>query len=507
MDKRSDHELLSDFVANASETAFAILVDRHIGLVYSAAFRQLNDAHLAEDVTQAVFVLLARKASTISKNAILTGWLYRTACYASRDVLKSEARRRKREQDATETSNLLSGNEERWEQSAARLDDGLARLAEKDRAALLLRYFEAKTLQEVGEALGCTEEAARKRIDRAAGKLRGYLQERNAAVPPVEIEQWVRDWRSEPPSGAAIRATTAALADGVAIGGNVLALVKSALQFMLLTKLKQILAVLAATASIPAIFLIGSHLSEKRELPTARQVITRHLAASGAELPNVTRRDKPAGTACMSCHHPNRPEDGPLVREIYAQGDWEDRRKALKGTFEIRLAGASRAYETIHVTGVGKFIRVRNESTAWSIAPDKSPELLAAGEAARFENETGFLVWSSSIKAEGPVGYSKFDGRKCYTITERRGASEATDYFDIDSGFRIGSIWKTGSSGSLAASALTNSFPEYQPFDTITFPRRIVRRSSTSEEILTLKSLKVTEVPLRIFDPPKVLMP
>src|SRR5204863_2010812 len=124
-----------------------------------------------------------------------------------------------------------------------------------------------KTLPKVGQALGCTEEAARKRIDRAVGKLRGYLQERNAAVPPVEIEQWVCDGRSDPPSGAAIRATTAALADGVAIGGNVLALVESALQFMLLTKLKQILAVLAVTASIPAIFLVGSHLLEKRDLP------------------------------------------------------------------------------------------------------------------------------------------------------------------------------------------------------------------------------------------------
>ena len=508
MDRRSDHELLSDFVVNASETAFAMLVDRHIGLVYSAAFRQLNDAHLAEDVTQAVFVLLARKASTISKNAILTGWLYRSACYASRDVLKSEARRRKREQDATETSSSLSGNEERWEQSAARLDDGLARLAEKDRSALLLRYFEAKTLQEVGEALGCTEEAARKRIDRAAGKLRGYLQERNAAVPPVEIEQWVRDWRSDPPSGAAIRATTAALADGVAIGANVLALVQSALQFMLLTKLKQILAVVAATASIPALFLAGSHLLEKRDLPTAGQVIARHLAASGTasgELPNITRRDEPVGAACMSCHRPNLADDGPLVREIYAQGDWEDRRRALKGRFEIRLAGASRAYETIHVTGVGKFIRARNEITAWFIAPDKSPELLAAGEAARFENETGFLVWSSLTNSDETVGYSKFDGRKCYTIAERKGASETTDYFDIDSGFRIASIWNADSNGSVAASPLTNSFENYQPFDTITFPRRIVRRSSTSEEIFTLKSLKVMEVPLRIFDPPKVM--
>ena len=113
MDKRSDHDLLSEFAANASETAFATLVDRHIGMVYSAAFRHLNDSHLAEDVAQAVFVLLARKASTISKNTILTGWLYRTARFVSADVLKTETRRRKREQNAAETSNPATAPSEK----------------------------------------------------------------------------------------------------------------------------------------------------------------------------------------------------------------------------------------------------------------------------------------------------------------------------------------------------------------------------------------------------------
>jgi RNA polymerase sigma factor (sigma-70 family) len=505
MDKRSDHDLLSDFASNASETAFATLVDRHIGLVYSAAFRQLNDAHLAEDVIQAVFVLLARKASTISKNTILAGWLYRTAHYLSRDVRKTEARRRKREQDATETSNPSPGSDGKWEQSAARLDDGLSRLAGKDRAAVLLRYFEAKTLQEVGAALGCTEEAARKRIDRAVGKLRGYIQEKNALVPPAGIEQLVRVWRSDAPSGAAIRATTAALADGVATSTNVLALVKSALQFMFLTKLKQILTALALAASIPAVFLIGSLLSDQGEMPTAGQVISRHLAASGTQFLNIQRRDEPAGTACMSCHRQDRLDDRPLVREIYARGEWENRQKALTGTFELRLAGANRALETINVMGVGRYIRGRNEDAAWSIAPGDSVKLLAAHEAEQFEHETDFLLWPGSIKAGNPVRYSKFDGRKCYRIVETNGVSEKAGYFDIHSGFRIGFVWKTGSAEASRAGAQTSIFQDYQQFHTITFPKRIIRRSSGSEEILTVTSLQVTDVPLSIFKPPKEL--
>jgi RNA polymerase sigma factor (sigma-70 family) len=500
MDKRSDYDLLNDFAANAGETAFATLVDRHIGLVYSAAFRQLNDAHLAEDVTQAVFVLLARKAPTISKGTILAGWLYRTARYVSRDVLKTEARRRKREQDAAEAHSSVPVNEGKWEGSAARLDNALSQLTEKDRSAVLLRYFEAKTLREVGEALGCTEEAARKRLDRAVEKLRGYLEEKNGVTPALGIEELFRNGRSDLPGGAVIRATTAALADGVAMSANVLPLVKSALQFMFLTKLKHILPALAAAALISTVLLIASRFPEQKEIPTAGQIISRHLAASGTELLNV-QRNEPVGTACMSCHRPDRSSGERLCREVNARGEWQDPQRGLKGSFEVRISGPDRTVEEINIAGIGSFVRGRNERTSWSITPDGPVRVLAQLEAEQFERETAFLIWPGATNAtdSSRVELTSFGERKSYCIPENGDRLGTANYFDVESGFRIGSTWK--SAGSSTGQA--NFFEKYQSFDTIMFPARIIRRRIGSEEVFTVTNLTIADAPLRVFKPPR----
>jgi RNA polymerase sigma factor (sigma-70 family) len=500
MDKRSDYDLLNDFAANASETAFATLVDRHIGVVYSAAFRQLNDGHLAEDVTQAVFVLLARKASSISKNTILTGWLYRAAGYVSRDVLKGEARRRKREQDAAEAHRSVSMEEGKWERSAGRLDTALSQLGEKDRSAVLLRYFEAKTLREIGETLGCTEEAARKRLDRAVEKLRGYLEEKNAVTPALGIEEIFRNGRSDLPSGAVIRATAAALADGVGMSANVMTLVKGALQFMLLTKLKHILPALAAAALIPTVLLVASRFPEKKEIPTAGQIISRHVAASGVELLNI-QRNEPAGTACMSCHRPDRSIGEEVVRQVSASGEWHDLHRGLKGSFEFRISGPDRVVEEIHIAGNGSFVRGRNERTTWSITPDGSVRLLARVEAEQFERETPFLIWPGATNAtdSSRVELANFGQRKSYRISEKGDGLETAKYFDLESGFLIGSTWK------LAGSSTGEStfFQNYQSFETIRFPARIVRRRTGSEEVFTVTNLAIADVPLTVFKPPR----
>src|SRR5277367_339330 len=101
-----DIALLRDYARRNSEAAFAALVTRHVNLVYSVALRQVRDAHLAEEVTQAVFVILARKASSLDENAILPGWLCRTARYAGANALTVQRRRQKREQEAFMQSQL-----------------------------------------------------------------------------------------------------------------------------------------------------------------------------------------------------------------------------------------------------------------------------------------------------------------------------------------------------------------------------------------------------------------
>src|SRR4051812_35869602 len=95
-----DMALVREFAASQSEPAFAALVQRYIALVHSAAVRQVNDAHLAQEITQAVFIILARKAGSLGPDTILPAWLYRTTRYVAADALKIRRRRQRREQEA-----------------------------------------------------------------------------------------------------------------------------------------------------------------------------------------------------------------------------------------------------------------------------------------------------------------------------------------------------------------------------------------------------------------------
>lgn len=183
MDRMNDIELVEDYVEGNSQEAFAALVQRHINLVYSAALRHAGNPNQAEDVTQSVFIALARKAAGLRKGTILSGWLYQTARNFSLSSLRAEARRQRREQEAYMRSSLTdSPGEAPWEKLAPVLDEALARLGHKDRNAILLRFFEGRSMLEVGLALGLKEPAAKKRIGRALDKLRTFFARRGVAT-------------------------------------------------------------------------------------------------------------------------------------------------------------------------------------------------------------------------------------------------------------------------------------------------------------------------------------
>lgn len=213
-----DTALLREYSSHGSEKAFAELVSRHIDLVYSAAVRQVGDAHRAQDVTQAVFVLLAQKARTLSKDVILSGWLYRTARYVAADVLRVERRRQLREQKAMETMADESGDTHPWEEIAPLLDAAMAELETKDRDAIVLRFFAGKSLREVGEQLGASEEAAQKRVSRAVEKLRQSFAQQGRSVSIPVLTAAISTYAVQAaPIGLTAIATSAALSAGATV--------------------------------------------------------------------------------------------------------------------------------------------------------------------------------------------------------------------------------------------------------------------------------------------------
>ena len=182
-------DLLRDYAARASEVSFKILVDRHVHRVYSAALRQAEDPRLAEEITQTVFIILARKAGNLSKHTMLSGWLFKTTHFVAAAQRRAASRRRRHELNAHMESLIQAeaAPSREWQQIAPLLDEAMARLSETDRNAVLLRYFDNKSLTEVGAALGTSQDTASKRMARAVNRLRAFFAQRGAVLPAVAI--------------------------------------------------------------------------------------------------------------------------------------------------------------------------------------------------------------------------------------------------------------------------------------------------------------------------------
>lgn len=177
----SDLDLLRQFTRENSQDAFGEIVRRHLDLVYSAALRQVRSPQLAEDVAQSVFADLARNARKLKPDTILTAWLYAVARRTAIDTVRKEARRQLREQIAVEM-NDMNATADDWAQIAPLLDDAMAALDETDRTTILLRYFENKSLREVGESLAISDDAAQKRVSRAVETLRDFFSKQRLAI-------------------------------------------------------------------------------------------------------------------------------------------------------------------------------------------------------------------------------------------------------------------------------------------------------------------------------------
>lgn len=229
-----DSTLLRAYAEEKSEEAFRTVVDRYVALVYSAALRQTSDSQLAQEVTQAVFIVLARKAGSLRPGTILAGWLFRTTRFAAARALRGEQRRRLREQEAAQM-NVEPGEETNWQEIAPVLDEALARLGEKERHAVLLRFFERKEFKEVGSAIGSSEDAAKKRVSRSLEKLRVFLLRRGVALSVTALGTvLMQNAVQAAPAGLSSAASAAAIAGS----GPSLALAIGTFKAMFLAKLK-----------------------------------------------------------------------------------------------------------------------------------------------------------------------------------------------------------------------------------------------------------------------------
>ena len=257
-----DMALVREFAASHSEPAFATLVQRHLGLVHSAALRQVGDAHLAEEIAQAVFLILARKAPSLGPKTILSAWLYRTTRYAAGDALKANRRRQAREQEAYMQSTVNQPDADTWAQLAPLLDDAMAELGETDRAALVLRFFENKTVVEIAGALRMEEAAAQKRVGRALEKLRVYFSKRGIALPTAALTAAISaNAVQAAPMGLAITISTAAALTGTTL---VTATTATAIKTIAMTTLQK--TIITATLAIVA----GAGIYEARQASQLR---------------------------------------------------------------------------------------------------------------------------------------------------------------------------------------------------------------------------------------------
>jgi len=262
----TDQQLLRDYADCRSEAAFAELVRRYVDLVYSAALRMVRDAHLAEDVTQGVFVALARNARQLADHPVLAGWLHRTAQNLAANIVRSDVRRRLREKKAAVMNELISAEPDvLWEQIAPHLDAALNELSELDQAALLLRYFQNKSAREMAQILDTTEDAAQKRVSRAVDRLRELFSKRGVTIGAGGLVVVISaNAVQAAPAGLAAAISSAAVLAGATVATTATATITKAIAMSTLQK-TLITATIAATA--------GTGIYEAHQASTLRDQV------------------------------------------------------------------------------------------------------------------------------------------------------------------------------------------------------------------------------------------
>lgn len=278
----SDSELLQRYVKEGAEDAFTALVSRHFKVVYQAARRQVGgDAHKAEDVAQVVFSELARQAPALCGRPVLLSWLYTTTHFAAAKLRRGDRRREQRENEdylmrsATNDSTSVSVDRD----LAAVLDTAMQELPEKDREAVLLRFFQGCSFREVGAMLRVSEEAARKRVSRALADLERVLSRRGVVSTAAALAIALETQAAQPVPTAALAAIArAALRDGAAhaavAGGSAAAAGGALVVFM---KAKSIVATALLLAAAAGLYYQHAQVQDLRAALASAQAESKRV--------------------------------------------------------------------------------------------------------------------------------------------------------------------------------------------------------------------------------------
>jgi RNA polymerase sigma factor (sigma-70 family) len=250
-----DAQLLSAYVQTRSPIVLEQLIQRHIDFVYASALRQVKDPAQAEDVTQAVFIILTRKSASI-RPASLTGWLFNTTRHCAANARRAELRRRHHERQAAKPEVHMQIDDS----ASPSLDHALSRLRHGDRQVVLLRYLQQREFTEVGSILGISEQTARRRLARAIERLRKLLSVGGQILPSAAIIQTLST--ATTPAPAHLSAIVSAAATNIPATSTAAALATKTIHVMNWIKLKiaatiLLAAAVAGTSSIAVVKAIG----------------------------------------------------------------------------------------------------------------------------------------------------------------------------------------------------------------------------------------------------------
>jgi RNA polymerase sigma factor (sigma-70 family) len=289
-----DAALLRAYVTNRSEAAITELVRRHLALVYFAALRRTNgDAHLAEDIAQKVFITLARQAAGCQSHATLSGWLYVTTRHAAANAMRDRQRQSAREREAMKMQATVASPdpETDWVEIRPELDEAMDTLNDRDRTAVLLRFFENKSFAEIGATLRISADAARMRTERALDKLRTLLSRRGITSTSAALALVLEQQAGLAAPAALSASIPGAVLAGAATAGATTGAVTGSFLFMSTSKLiAGITGGMAALAMGTAIY----EAKQAKDAQTTIAVLRAQLAAETVRNASVQGLGRPA---------------------------------------------------------------------------------------------------------------------------------------------------------------------------------------------------------------------